>query len=131
MSGRFPSAAGHGDGQLGLFDQAGRPRRIPYQQPGFSAPGTSQAAAEAVASRAATVRDAVLQAFHAAGHAGLTADEAAARVGEPILTVRPRCTELLAQSLIVKTDRRRRNDTGKAATVMIAAHFENQRSHAA
>jgi hypothetical protein len=108
--------------QLDIFDQ---PIRAPYAgRPGFKEQGgASQAAAMEIKSRAETVREAVLEAFIAAGPDGLTADEAAERVKEGVLTVRPRCSELLLYKLIAKTDRMRLNSSGKRATVMVAVRY--------
>lgn len=109
--------------QLDIFDQ---PARQPYGPGvGFKEQGgASEAAAREIKSRAATIREAVMEAFIAAGPHGLTADEAAERVKESPLAVRPRCSELLLYKLIVKTSRMRLNSSGKRATVMIAARFE-------
>ncbi|WP_341702588.1 hypothetical protein [Ferrovibrio sp.] len=108
--------------QLDIF---AAPVAPPYNgTPGFKEKGgTSELAAREVRSRAASVREAVLDAFIAAGPAGLTADEAAQIVSESILTTRPRCSELLLYKLIAKTGRTRKNASGKNATVMIAARY--------
>jgi predicted ArsR family transcriptional regulator len=49
--------------------------------------------------------------------AGLTADEVAARLGESVLAVRPRVSELFHAGLIEKTGDRRANASGLAAHV--------------
>lgn len=49
--------------------------------------------------------------------AALTADEIAAQIGEDVLSVRPRITELLRDGLVVKTVLRRANKSGKKAIV--------------
>jgi hypothetical protein len=52
----------------------------------------------------------------------MTADELAGRLGESILTVRPRVSELRAARLIEATTERHRNESGHAAIVWIATH---------
>lgn len=89
--------------------------------PGSRAPGTSQAAAAAIASHATRLRKIVLREFLAAGQGGLTADQAARRVEESILSVRPRVTELKLAGLLVPTGERRTNDSGMSAGVLKAA----------
>mgnify|MGYP000322982922 CR=1 FL=1 len=53
--------------------------------------------------------------------AGLTADECAAVLGESVLSIRPRFSELLGAGLIRETGQRRRNASGKMADVLVAA----------
>jgi len=53
----------------------------------------------------------------AATPAGLTADEIAARIGESVLAVRPRVSELFHAGVIEKTGDRRRNASGLLAHV--------------
>jgi hypothetical protein len=86
------------------------------QQPGYKElGGTSQAAAEQIASAAATLRD---RAFRCLGeHGPLTADETAERMGEDILAIRPRFSELYRQGAIRKTTLRRPTRSGTKATV--------------
>lgn len=86
--------------------------------PGFKRQGTSAEAAKAVKSRAATLRDEVLQVL---ARAALTADEVAERLGESVLSVRPRLSELSARGLIAETGARRQNASGKMASVWRAA----------
>jgi len=50
-----------------------------------------------------------------------TADEMAAEIGEDVLSVRPRMTELFRKGRIVKTPLRRANKSGKKATVWARA----------
>jgi predicted Rossmann fold nucleotide-binding protein DprA/Smf involved in DNA uptake len=50
----------------------------------------------------------------------LTADEVARRLGKPILSIRPRLSELRAEGKIEATGKRRRNDSGKSAAVWMA-----------
>lgn len=92
----------------------------PYD-PGHKAAGTSELAAHEVRFFAAHLRNTVLRAIVSAGISGLTADEAAAKVKRSVLSVRPRVTELKELGLIRASDITRRNETGKRATVWIAA----------
>ena len=82
--------------------------------PGFKAPGTSAEAALAMRGRAKTLRDAVeaVLARHDA-----SADEVADELGESVLAIRPRCSELLRLGKIEAADCRRRNQSGKWAQV--------------
>jgi predicted ArsR family transcriptional regulator len=84
-------------------------------------PATSIAAAEALQPDARTLREDVLAAIRAAGPAGLTADEAAARLRLSPFTARPRCTELRAAGLVRDSGQRRANASGRAAIVWVAA----------
>lgn len=81
---------------------------------------TSQEAADGIESkgRAARLRSDVL-AWYAAGHRG-TADDCAMALGESILAIRPRVTELKQQGKIVRTAERRRSEGGRMAWVMRA-----------
>lgn len=78
---------------------------------------TSRAAASAIAPSAARLRMMVLGAIRAAGPAGLTADEAADRLGLSVLTVRPRVSELGKAGSIVDAGSRRANRSGRKAIV--------------
>jgi DNA-binding transcriptional ArsR family regulator len=53
----------------------------------------------------------------AAAPSGFTADEIAERLGESVLAVRPRVSELFHAGLIEKTGERRRNHSGLCAHV--------------
>lgn len=70
--------------------------------------------------RAGTLRDQVLR-FIKSCASGATADEAADALRESILAIRPRVTELSKQGLIVETEQRRRNVSGRSAIVWRAA----------
>lgn len=76
---------------------------------------TSRAAAASIAPSAARVRSMVLNAIRAS--AGLTADEAADRLGMSVLTVRPRVSELGKAGAIVDAGVRRANQSGRKAIV--------------
>lgn len=84
-------------------------------QPGYKARETAREAAHAVSSKAPIVRQRIL-ALLSAGHE-LTPDEAAYSLNIPILTVRPRFSELAAQGLIEDSGARRLNSSGKRAIV--------------
>ena len=91
--------------------------------PGFKTGGTSRDAALAVSSRASVLRERVHAEIAAAGRSGLTADQVAARLGESVLSVRPRLSELYHASppRIVPTGERRTNDSRLKAKVWRAA----------
>ena len=94
----------------------------PYPaQPGYKDRDTSRQAAEHVASRAELLRDRCAQRVRQAGAAGLTADEAADALGESVLSIRPRFTELLHLSRIKDSGQRRKNGSGRSAKVWVAA----------
>lgn len=88
--------------------------------PGWKAPGTARAAAQAMKASAGALRGRVLNALLAAP-AGLTADECAAALGVDRLAIRPRLSELVTLKLIRDSGRRRANVSGKSAQVMIHA----------
>ena len=88
-------------------------------QPGAKTPGTSTEAAEKIAPRASVLRDRVERLFLTG--ATLTADECAEALDISILSARPRVAELVAKGLVVDTGERRRNTSGRAATVWRAA----------
>lgn len=71
--------------------------------------GTSQSAAESIESsgRAASLRGKVLTLF--LNGMELTADEVAERLGESVLSIRPRLSELFKARSIEKTNARRLN----------------------
>lgn len=62
-------------------------------RPGFKAGGTSEEAADAIAGKAKTLRVRVLGEI-ASEPSGLSADAVARRLGESVLSVRPRVSEL-------------------------------------
>lgn len=93
----------------------------PYPlSPGFKERSTSRDAAMAMKSTSETLRRRVLAEYRAAGAHGLTADEAAEKLGCSILAIRPRCSELKATGKIEKTTMRRKNSSGMNAAVMRA-----------
>jgi hypothetical protein len=91
-----------------------RPSRYPYQ-PGFKRGGdTSEQAAAEMRARASRLQRASLAALRLQD---LTADEVAASLGESILAIRPRLSELVAKGKIEASGRRRPNASGKLAIV--------------
>lgn len=68
--------------------------------------------------RAGDLRERCLAAL---ADAALTADEVAEEVGESILSIRPRITELAQSRDIIRTPMRRMNKSGRMATVWMAA----------
>ena len=88
----------------------------PYpNSPGFKEPTTSRDAAKAIQSKAMTLRQRVYVEIVGAGSIGLTPDECAALLGETVLAIRPRVSELAAKDWIVPTGMRRTNASGLKA----------------
>ncbi len=88
-------------------------RRYP-SSPGFKSPGPSQEAGEAIAGRAAILREDCARALSTGP---MTADECARRLDESVLSIRPRFSELLRANRIEDTGERRKNTSGRNATV--------------
>jgi predicted ArsR family transcriptional regulator len=88
--------------------------------PGFKSAGTSQEAAQAIAGHAKTLRARVLDAI-TSEPSGLSADAVADRLGESVLSVRPRVSELHRAGDIRRTEARARNASGMNATVWVAS----------
>ena len=86
------------------------------QIPGAKREGPSQEAADLVAPQVLSLREVTLRAFHASAK-GLTADAAAEVLALSILSIRPRVAELSRLGKIEDTGQRRRNQSGKKATV--------------
>lgn len=70
-------------------------------QPGFKERTTSREAARKIAPRAQSLRDQVLITLRVAWPGGLTADEAARKIGKSEFSVRPRLSELRAAGEIM------------------------------
>lgn len=101
--------------------------RYPHA-PGARDRDTSRAAGASIAPTAATLRTKVLDLFERSN--GLTADEAAGRLGLSILTVRPRVTELVKDSRLRDSGMRRKNGSGRSAIVWVPvfpARIQGQR----
>lgn len=91
--------------------------RYPHA-PGAQARDTSRAAAEEVGRTAPQLRDRALAVLERSN--GLTADEVAGRMGESILSVRPRLTELSRLGKVRDSGARRQNASGRSAIVWVA-----------
>ncbi len=61
----------------------------------------------------------------AAGLGGLTALETASATGFDRLSIQPRISELRRKGLVTASGERRRNPSGKTATVWIASEYAN------
>jgi hypothetical protein len=86
--------------------------------PGSKSAGPSSEAARKIAGHASKVRAAALKEYRAAYPKGLGADQVAKLLGESVLCVRPRISELKAAGLLELTPERRQNDTGMSAGVL-------------
>lgn len=89
-------------------------RAVYPDTPGFKADGPSAEAADHAASAAATLR---AQALALLRTRSLTADEIAAALGRSVLSVRPRISELVTLGQVEDTGERRRNRSGRRASV--------------
>lgn len=83
--------------------------------PGYKAAGTSMDSAAKVAPRAPRLRNAILGLLGKGWK--LTPDEAAHALGESILSIRPRFSELVATGQIMPTGDTRPNASGHRAQV--------------
>lgn len=83
--------------------------------PGAQNRDTSRAAADQVAATAPQLRARALHVLERSK--GLTADQVAARLGESILSIRPRVTELARLGKVRDSGERRRNASGRSAIV--------------
>jgi hypothetical protein len=100
-----------------LFGWARLGERYP-EIPGAKAPGPrSQEVARAICGHAGRLRKAAILELASAGPKGLSADQIADRLGESVLSVRPRISELRASGEVVPTGRRVVNDSGMSASV--------------
>jgi predicted ArsR family transcriptional regulator len=77
--------------------------------------GCSEIAANEIATAAPALRAMVVESL--GKHGPMTTDETACKVGKTPLAIRPRFSELFAGGVIKKTSLRRRNPSGKLATV--------------
>jgi hypothetical protein len=90
------------------------------EQPGFKTNGTSEQAADSVKPRAEILRERCLEMFR---KSPLTADECAEKLGESVLSIRPRVTELSKLGKVRDTGVRRKNESGRGANVWIATDW--------
>jgi predicted ArsR family transcriptional regulator len=88
--------------------------------PGWKEHTTSRDAARAMVPTASTLSAAVLEQLRR--HGPKTADEVAEALGQSILSIRPRFSELSLAGLIEKTNLRRPNQSGRAARVWRAVN---------
>lgn len=89
----------------------------PYPKtPGFKDQDTSKEAARSMQGKAPLLRSRCLSLLKEAP-TGLTADQVASRLGETVLAVRPRFTELQRDGQIEDTGERRANESGRSAKV--------------
>ena len=86
--------------------------------PGYKTNGPSKDAAESMRGRASLLRDRVVVAL---AERPMTADECAEALGESVLSIRPRFTELRARGAVVDTGERRQNASGRSATAWAIA----------
>jgi len=95
---------------------------------GYTEPTTSKEAAEAIegSGRAPLLREEVLRVLNldeattmTPWDIGMTADEIAAELGESVLSVRPRVTELYQKGLIRPSGQRRKSSGGKMSHVWV------------
>jgi predicted ArsR family transcriptional regulator len=82
--------------------------------PGYKEGTTSRAAAEAMEPSAESLRGMVLEALT---WKWMTADEVAEQIGQTVLAIRPRCSELRVMGLIEPSGERRQNISGREAHV--------------
>jgi hypothetical protein len=87
--------------------------------PGYKSGDTSRDAARAMTGRASLLRKRVYAEIAAAGLSGLSADQVAAKLGESVLSIRPRLSELFHSNppRIVPTGERRTNTSSMLAKV--------------
>ena len=86
--------------------------------PGWRRTDTSREAAKATEGKAKTLQAACLEALRKCGP--MTADEIATYLGEIILSIRPRLSELKELHAVSTTGARRKNKSGHGADVLEA-----------
>src|SRR5688500_7682694 len=82
--------------------------------PGYKSRDTAREAAESIKPKASTLRARVLSEL---ARYPMTADECATALRQPVLSIRPRFSELAALGKIEDTGERRFNASGKRAAV--------------
>jgi hypothetical protein len=92
------------------------PKRYP-DAPAARTVDTSQEAADAIAPHLNELQTRVLQAIDDRGRWGATPEEIVEATGIPLLTVRPRTSELQKKAMIRDTGLRRKNRAGKNTIV--------------
>jgi hypothetical protein len=83
--------------------------------PGWKSTGASRDAARNIAGRARTVRDRVHNFLKDRYPSAYSADEIASQLGESVLTIRPRVSELGRSGEIEAATERRKNASGMSA----------------
>ncbi len=94
-----------------LFDAPHYPATPGFKEQG----GASEEAARSLGSRAESLRHQCLAVLKEQG--SKTTDEVAEILGEDVLSIRPRFTELFKNKQIKKTDLRRESSRGRSQTV--------------
>lgn len=90
---------------------------------GIDAPKRSQEGSEAVPERLGRLQRCSLIVIRSAILGGLTAHETATATGFDRAAIQPRITELRHKGFVVASGMRRRNPSGKTATVWIASEY--------
>jgi len=90
---------------------------------GYKIEGTSQEAAQHMdtTGRSETLRQMVLVYLRSRSYSGSTPDNCAAALGESVLAIRPRFTELEQSGMIRKTKLTEKNESGRNAAVYLHA----------
>ncbi|MGX9428008.1 hypothetical protein [Bradyrhizobium sp. LeoA1S1] len=91
------------------------PEKYP-NTPGSKGGGASKDAAEQIASRAFMLRSKIVELMQHGYR--LTADEIAKQMGENVLAIRPRVSELVKKGVLIKLKDRRKNASGMMAHVL-------------
>jgi len=112
---------------------AWKPPAVYPETPGYKEETTSKDAAKAIGLNASRMREDLLTLYRAAWPEGMTADEAAAKLGRSVFAVRPRITELrrlgdISPSIdpLNKKPFRRPNSSGMMATVLVCKKPEKR-----
>ena len=90
-------------------------------QPGFKNTATSIDAANSMRRDAPILRERILAYLKERGFTGSTPDACAKAIGETILAVRPRFTELKHAGLIRETKLTEKNESGRNAAIYLHA----------
>ena len=99
-------------------------------RPGWKALGPSSDAAHAIARRAKTLRNRVHSFLIDRHPAAFSADQIADSLGETILSVRPRVSELNKLGLVEAANQRRKNESGMTASCWRAVLRSEERGAA-
>ena len=103
---------------MGSITNLFKPKRKTFHPDAVPEEDTRRAAFEDALEREPPLREKCLAVL---ADAMLTADEVAEKIGESILSVRPTITRLIQEGVLTKTPLRRRNLSGKMATVVAVA----------